>query len=129
MKISTTRILSFVTAHVAAKTKFSCGFVTAHVAAKTKFSCGSAMNAAYQADRASGMAGGYMVKPFDSTNIVTTVAMFSRMTLTICIAAAVAANIGGKTRLMKKLEEYFPVNYNTYFEPFLGGGSVFFNLK
>ena len=36
--------------------------------------------------------------------------------------------VGGKTRLMKKLEEYIPDNYNTYYEPFLGGGSVFFNF-
>jgi DNA adenine methylase len=36
--------------------------------------------------------------------------------------------VGGKTRLMKKIEEYFPDNYNRYFEPFLGGGSVFFNF-
>ena len=36
--------------------------------------------------------------------------------------------VGGKTRLMKKLEEYIPNNYNTYYEPFLGGGSVFFNF-
>ena len=37
--------------------------------------------------------------------------------------------VGGKTRLMKKLEEYFPDKYNRYFEPFLGGGSVFFNFS
>ena len=36
--------------------------------------------------------------------------------------------VGGKTRLIRKLEEYFPNNYNRYFEPFLGGGSVFFNF-
>jgi DNA adenine methylase len=38
--------------------------------------------------------------------------------------------VGGKKRLMTKLEEYFPKkNYNRYYEPFLGGGSVFFNFK
>jgi len=36
--------------------------------------------------------------------------------------------VGGKTRLMKKLEKYFPDEYDTYIEPFLGGGSVFFNF-
>ena len=38
--------------------------------------------------------------------------------------------VGGKKRLMTTLEEYFPKkNYNRYYEPFLGGGSVFFNFK
>jgi DNA adenine methylase len=36
--------------------------------------------------------------------------------------------VGGKRRLMKKLEDYFPKVYNNYYEPFLGGGSVFFNF-
>lgn len=36
--------------------------------------------------------------------------------------------VGGKTRLMNKLKLYFPKTYNNYFEPFLGGGSVFFNF-
>ena len=36
--------------------------------------------------------------------------------------------VGGKTQIMDKLEKYFPNNYKRYFEPFLGGGSVFFNF-
>jgi DNA adenine methylase len=36
--------------------------------------------------------------------------------------------VGGKTRLMKRVEDFFPIKYNTYIEPFLGGGSVFFNF-
>lgn len=36
--------------------------------------------------------------------------------------------VGGKTRLMNKLSEFFPTSYKNYFEPFLGGGSVFFNF-
>jgi DNA adenine methylase len=36
--------------------------------------------------------------------------------------------VGGKTRLMKKVEDYFPLKYNNYIEPFSGGGSVFFNF-
>jgi len=36
--------------------------------------------------------------------------------------------VGGKRRLMKELNKYFLKEYNNYFEPFLGGGSVFFNF-
>ena len=35
---------------------------------------------------------------------------------------------GGKTQLIRRLECYFPKSFNRYFEPFLGGGSVFFHL-
>lgn len=37
--------------------------------------------------------------------------------------------IGGKQRELKKFEEFIPKEYNTYYEPFVGGGSVFFHLK
>jgi DNA adenine methylase len=35
---------------------------------------------------------------------------------------------GGKGQLLKRLEKYFPENFGTYYEPFLGGGAVFFHL-
>lgn len=36
---------------------------------------------------------------------------------------------GGKGGLLKKLEPFFPDEFDTYFEPFVGGGAVFFHLK
>ena len=36
--------------------------------------------------------------------------------------------VGGKGRILNKLKKYFPKKYNNYYEPFLGGGSVFFNF-
>ncbi|NQX56671.1 Dam family site-specific DNA-(adenine-N6)-methyltransferase [Pedobacter panaciterrae] len=37
---------------------------------------------------------------------------------------------GGKTWLLKELENYLPENgFNKYIEPFLGGGAVFFHLQ
>ena len=35
---------------------------------------------------------------------------------------------GGKRRLFDQLLSYFPKNFNNYYEPFLGGGAVFFEL-
>lgn len=37
--------------------------------------------------------------------------------------------VGGKRQLMTKIKEYMPREYNNYFEPFIGGGAVFFELK
>jgi DNA adenine methylase len=37
--------------------------------------------------------------------------------------------VGGKRQLMSKIKELLPENYNRYFEPFIGGGAVFFELK
>ena len=36
---------------------------------------------------------------------------------------------GGKTKLIQQYTPYFPKDYNTYYEPFLGGGAVFFYLN
>jgi hypothetical protein len=36
---------------------------------------------------------------------------------------------GGKAGLIRQLEEFFPHEIDRYFEPFLGGGAVFFHLK
>ena len=36
---------------------------------------------------------------------------------------------GGKTWLTKHVENYLPNEFNNYYEPFVGGGSIFFYLK
>jgi DNA adenine methylase len=35
---------------------------------------------------------------------------------------------GGKGRLLSQYEPFFPKTFDTYYEPFLGGGAVFFHL-
>lgn len=35
---------------------------------------------------------------------------------------------GGKSQLLSTFKDFYPKNFNRYFEPFLGGGAVFFNL-
>ena len=35
---------------------------------------------------------------------------------------------GGKTRLLPELRKLVPISFDTYYEPFLGGGSLFFDL-
>lgn len=35
---------------------------------------------------------------------------------------------GGKTQIIEKLKEFLPNEFNTYYEPFVGGGALFFNL-
>lgn len=36
---------------------------------------------------------------------------------------------GGKTQLLSQLDPFFPEDFITYFEPFLGGGAVSFHLR
>src|SRR5437879_1465834 len=36
---------------------------------------------------------------------------------------------GGKAQLLKQFNPFFPKEFGTYFEPFLGGGAVFFHLR
>ncbi|MCL4308555.1 MAG: DNA adenine methylase [Candidatus Thermoplasmatota archaeon] len=36
---------------------------------------------------------------------------------------------GGKAQLLAQMKPFFPKDYRTYFEPFLGGGAVFFHLR
>jgi DNA adenine methylase len=36
---------------------------------------------------------------------------------------------GGKSQLLSELGRYFPSSFKRYFEPFLGGGAVYFHLK
>ncbi|EKQ67380.1 DNA adenine methylase Dam [Leptolyngbyaceae cyanobacterium JSC-12] len=36
---------------------------------------------------------------------------------------------GGKSQLIPQYIPYFPKNYSTYYEPFLGGGAIFFHLQ
>lgn len=35
---------------------------------------------------------------------------------------------GGKTQLLNKIKELLPINYNRYYEPFVGGGALFLYL-
>lgn len=35
---------------------------------------------------------------------------------------------GGKSRLIPQYERFFPEEFKTYYEPFLGGGAIFFHL-
>jgi len=35
---------------------------------------------------------------------------------------------GGKNQMLKNLEHHFPRRFSKYYEPFLGGGAVFFSL-
>jgi DNA adenine methylase len=36
--------------------------------------------------------------------------------------------VGGKGRVIAQLEQFFPDNFNNYFEPFVGGGAIYFHL-
>ena len=36
--------------------------------------------------------------------------------------------VGGKTQLLEKIKSLAPTDYNTYYEPFIGGGAVLFGL-
>ncbi|WP_404785971.1 DNA adenine methylase [Altericista sp. CCNU0014] len=36
---------------------------------------------------------------------------------------------GGKSRLIAQYQPYLPIDVRTYYEPFLGGGALFFHLK
>jgi DNA adenine methylase len=35
---------------------------------------------------------------------------------------------GGKTQLLDRLDKFIPITFNRYFEPFLGGGALFYHL-
>lgn len=37
--------------------------------------------------------------------------------------------VGGKRQLIDKIKQNMPLEFNRYFEPFVGGGAVFFELK
>lgn len=37
--------------------------------------------------------------------------------------------VGGKREMIPQYREFFPKRYNKYFEPFLGGGAIFFDLS
>ena len=37
--------------------------------------------------------------------------------------------VGGKRKIVNKLLQYIPPKINNYYEPFLGGGAMFFNIK
>ena len=36
---------------------------------------------------------------------------------------------GGKRQLLSEIEKYLPKSYNTYYEPFFGGGALYFHIS
>jgi DNA adenine methylase len=36
---------------------------------------------------------------------------------------------GGKRQLLSEIQQNMPKSYNRYFEPFIGGGAVFFEIQ
>lgn len=47
----------------------------------------------------------------------------------IVLAAPVLKWVGGKRQLMSEIEKVLPKTYTTYYEPFIGGGAVLFELQ
>ena len=47
----------------------------------------------------------------------------------IVLAAPVLKWVGGKRQLMSEIEKLIPKNYGKYYEPFIGGGAVLFELQ
>lgn len=47
----------------------------------------------------------------------------------ILLAAPVLKWVGGKRQLMDEIKNLLPKNYTTYYEPFIGGGAVLFELQ
>ncbi|NLJ72868.1 MAG: DNA adenine methylase [Syntrophomonadaceae bacterium] len=45
------------------------------------------------------------------------------------LVAPVVKWVGGKRQLLPEIEKYIPDKISTYYEPFLGGGAVFFHLQ
>lgn len=45
------------------------------------------------------------------------------------LVAPVVKWVGGKRQLLKDITQYIPQEYSTYYEPFLGGGAVLFDLQ
>lgn len=48
---------------------------------------------------------------------------------TLCKSKPFIKWAGGKTKLLPELAKRLPTSFNAYFEPFLGGGALFFNLQ
>lgn len=47
----------------------------------------------------------------------------------VVLAAPVLKWVGGKRQLMSEIEKLIPKNYTKYYEPFIGGGAVLFELQ
>ena len=45
------------------------------------------------------------------------------------LVAPVVKWVGGKRQLLPEIKKYSPQKFNTYFEPFVGGGAVLFELQ
>ena len=45
------------------------------------------------------------------------------------LVAPVVKWVGGKRQLLPEIKKYIPKKFTTYYEPFMGGGAVLFELQ
>lgn len=69
-----------------------------------------------------------MAKPIPAVSAATARKLAEANRVIYPVASPIVKWAGGKTQLLKHYTRLFPGEFNRYFEPFLGGGAVFFHM-